>query len=407
MKSLKILISAYACRPNMGSEPGVGWNTIREVSKYHQIWVLTREDNRAAIKSGMGDFNSSKPHFIYCEPPQWFNWWHSTQLPHYYMWQIEAFFQARRLYQEICFDAAHHITYVRYSTPSFLSLLPVPFIWGSVGGGEMAPKSYWKTFSASGKRYEILRAIAHRAGEIDPFTGITARRSALVRATTGATAKRLLKLGASRIEIYSESGLSQAEIEILSQFAMPSDPPVRFISMARLLHWKGLHLGIMAFAKADLSSDAEYWIVGEGPEKEKLQALAQHLGVGDQIRFWGRLPREETLNKLSQCHALIHPSLHDSGGWVCLEAMAAGRPIVCLDIGGPSVQVTSETGFLVSANTPEQSVQEMGQALTTICHQPALCYQMGEAGRQRVKNKFCWETKGHQLAQTYLELSTQ
>lgn len=270
----------------------------------------------------------------------------------------------------------------------------------------MAPRGFWKTFSTSGKRYEILRFIAHRLGEIDPFTGMTARRSALVRATTEATANRLLKLGASNVEIYSESGLSQAEIETLSHCAAPSGSCIRFISMARLLHWKGLHLGITAFATADLPEDAEYWILGEGPEKEKLEALADELGVGEKVTFLGRLPRNETLEKLSQCHALIHPSLHDSGGWVCLEAMAAGRPVVCLNLGGPSVQVTDETGFLLAADTPEQSIQAIGEALTKIGSQIELCHSLGAAGQQRVKDNFCWETKGYQLAQTYLKLST-
>ena len=49
---------------------------------------------------------------------------------------------------------------------------------------------------------------------------------------------------------------------------------------------------------------------------------------------------------------LIHPSLHDSGGWVCLEAMAAGRPVICLDLGGPGLQVTEKTGIKVKASTP-------------------------------------------------------
>ena len=126
--------------------------------------------------------------------------------------------------------------------------------------------------------------------------------------------------------------------------------------MGRLLHWKGFHLGLRAFAQADLS-EAEYWVCGDGAEWDRLHQLVKELKIESQVKFWGKLPRDQVLEKLGQCHVLVHPSLHDSGGWVCLEAMAAGRPVICLDLGGPAVQVTQETGFKIPATTPEESIQ--------------------------------------------------
>lgn len=51
MKCFNVLISAYSCRPAMGSEPGVGWNTARELVKQHRVWVITRDDNRPMIEA--------------------------------------------------------------------------------------------------------------------------------------------------------------------------------------------------------------------------------------------------------------------------------------------------------------------------------------------------------------------
>jgi hypothetical protein len=79
-------------------------------------------------------------------------------------------------------------TFVKYSTPSFLSLLPVPFIWGPVGGGESAPKDFWQGFSLRGKVYETLRNLARWLGEHDGFVQLTAQRCVLALATTKATA---------------------------------------------------------------------------------------------------------------------------------------------------------------------------------------------------------------------------
>lgn len=408
MEPLNILISAYACGPNMGSEPGVGWNTVQEIAKYHRVCVLTRNSNRPAIETELAVRPAPNIKFVYFDPPAWAAWLPPAQVPHYYFWQVEAYFVARRLLKSQTFDVVHHVTYVRYSTPSFLAYLPIPFIWGSVGGGEQAPQSFWQDFSLRGKTYEILRMLAHRIGELDPFTRATAKRSILVRATTNDTGQRLKYLGANNIEIFSESGLSQAELDQLAQSEHPIDSPVRFITMARLLHWKGVHLGIKAFAKFShsCSVQAEYWILGEGPERETLERMACELGVADRVKFWGRLPRSQTLKRLSECHALVHPSLHDSGGWVCLEAMAAGRPVLCLDLGGPSVQVIDAAGIRVSAITPEQTVDDLASAMSRLAEDKNLRISLGQAGQTHVQEKFSWKTKGLQLAHLYHDYSS-
>ena len=64
MKRLKVLVSAYACRPGEGSEPGVGWNVVRELVEYHDIWVLTRSDNRVSIESELTQHPLPELHFI-------------------------------------------------------------------------------------------------------------------------------------------------------------------------------------------------------------------------------------------------------------------------------------------------------------------------------------------------------
>lgn len=406
MKCLKVLVSAYACRPNMGSEPGVGWNVVRELVKNHKVWVFTRYDNRPTIEAELVSNPIPGLHIVYYDLPHWVRWSKQEQRRvqlHYYLWQIGAYFVARNLHREVGFDIVHHVTYVKYWSPSFLSLLPVPFIWGPVGGGESAPKAFWQDFSLCGKAYETLRDFVRWLGECDPFVHLTAKRSVLARATTEDTAERVRKIGARNVQVFPEAGLPKEEIARLAQYAMPNGCSVKFISMGRLLHWKGFHLGLRAFAKADLP-DAEYWVVGDGPESERLQTIVEDLGIVQQVKFWGRLPRDETLQKLGQCVALVHPSLHDSGGWVCLEAMAAGRPVVCLDLGGPAVQVTQETGFKVPAHTPEQAVRDLAEAMARLAKDSELRVRMGQAGQKRVSEVYSWEIKGQSLAQLYEEI---
>jgi glycosyltransferase involved in cell wall biosynthesis len=108
--------------------------------------------------------------------------------------------------------------------------------------------------------------------------------------------------------------------------------------------------------------------------------------------------------RLARCHVLVHPSLHDSGGWVCLEAMASARPVICLDLGGPATQVTDDTGFRVHAGTPEQAIADMAAAMRKLHDDPELRRRMASAGPKRVIEAFCWDEKVRRMNQIYAEL---
>lgn len=405
MKRLKVMMSAYACEPGKGSEPGVGWNVAREMAEHHDIWVLTRANNRSVIEAELARCPVPNLRFVYYDLPGWAKWWkkggRGVQL-YYYLWQIGAYGVARRLHRQVDFDLTHHVTFVKYWAPSFVSLLNAPFLWGPVGGGESAPRSFWDEFSPEGRRYEGLRDVARWLGEHDPFVRRTARRSRVALATTVDTAARLKALGASGVTTRSQVGLTPAEIQELHSIPEASCLFPRFVSVGNLLHWKGFDLGLRAFAAADLPG-TEYWVIGDGPERARLTSLAASLGVAERVTFFGQLPRAAVLEKVRACAALVHPSLHDSGGFVCLEAMAAGKPVICLDLGGPAVQVTPETGFKVAAQNPDQAVRDMADAMRRLVDDEAMRLRMGEAGRQRVSEKFSWERKAEALNAHYAE----
>jgi glycosyltransferase involved in cell wall biosynthesis len=404
---MKILLSAYACEPGRGTELGVGWNTAWEIAKYHEVWVLTRpDDGRESIEAELAHNPNPNLHFVYFTLPIWgggWKWGNGAIHIHYYLWQIQAYFVARKLHQEIGFDLAHHVTFVRHSTPSFLVFLPIPFIWGPVGGGESAPEPFWQDFSLRNRIYEFLRSAARWVGECDPFARMTAQKSTIVRATTQDTAVRVERMGAKKVEIFSEASLTKEEIENLMKYDNGDVSTVRFISMGRLLHWKGFHLGLRAFAQAGIP-EAEYWFLGDGPERQNLEALAEKLGVASKVKFWNRLPREEALQKLGTSTALVHPSLHDSGGWVCLESMAAARPVICLDLGGPGLQVTDLTGFKVKADRRDRAIQELAAAMLKLANEPQLRLSMGQAGQLRIQKFYNWDIRGQEISQFYKNL---
>jgi glycosyltransferase involved in cell wall biosynthesis len=405
-KKLKVLISAYSCRPKMGSEPGVGWNMVRELAQSCQeVWVITRLDNQPSIETELASKPITGLHFVYHDLPVWARWWNRGQIAlyfHYYLWQIGAYFTASKFHHKIGFDLVHHITYGRYCFPSLLSLLPIPFIWGPLGGGEAAPTSFRRDFHWSGRVYETLRDLSRWIGERDPLVKLTAKKSAVAIVCTSETAACVKSLGAKKIEtILGQTGVNQEDIAQFKQRDLfRQEAPIRFISMGRLLHWKGFHLGLRAFALANLEH-GEYWIIGNGPERKRLEALASKLGISDRVCFLGSLAREEALRMLVKSCALVHPSLHDFSPTVCIEAMAAGVPVICLNLGGPAFQITEETGFIISHDTPEKAAQDIAQAMTCLAQNSELRIKMGQAGPKRVSELFMWDIKAKSLAQLY------
>lgn len=408
MKRLNVLISAYACQPGRGSEPGVGWNFARGMARHHNVWVLTREKNRPSIEAELARRDIPGLRFVYYDLPRWASWWRNGERGiqlYYYLWQIGAYDTAKRLHARVCLDVAHHVTFVKYWSPSFLAFLGVPFVWGPVGGGESAPRELWQYFNWRGKLYEYTRDLARWLGERDPLVRMTADRAVRALATTPETAERLRVLNARDVSIFGESGLNDGEIQSLNALPPPSGSSFTFVSLGRLLHWKGFHLGIHAFAQAGLKN-ADYWIVGDGPEFDRLKTLAKSLKVADRVHFPGRLGRDDALQLLGRSHALVHPSLHDSGGWVCLEAMAAGRPVLCMDIGGPAMQVTHETGIKVPATSPTNAVIHLAEGMRHLADNPHLCEQMGAAGRERVDAHYRWTAKTETLAAIYSNIGS-
>src|ERR1700680_3319916 len=101
---MKILVSAYACEPGKGSEPGVGWNWVMQVARFHEVWVITRANNRQAIEAAGATQPGQQVHWVYVALPRWARLWkrgpRGVHL-YYYLWQVGAYVVAKRLHKEV------------------------------------------------------------------------------------------------------------------------------------------------------------------------------------------------------------------------------------------------------------------------------------------------------------------
>ncbi len=402
-------MSAYACEPGCGSEPGIGWNTVEQVSRACDLWVLTRANNRDAIERHTSQEPLSHVKWIYVDLPYWMRWWKKGPrgaLLYYGLWQIVSYRAAKRLHAAHTFDRIHHVTMGAYWMPTFLYRLPVPFIWGPVGGGETCPRSFYRSFSLPGRLREHLRDVLSWVSRFQPVVRAIAQHSRIALATTEETAEKLRRLGAPHVQVLSHTALPHVDFQRLAALPTRTNGPFRAISIGRIVHWKGNHLGIQAFARAKRAlPNSEYWFIGDGPERKRLEQLAANLGISESVRFLGNLPRHQVLDTLADSDVLLHPSLHDSGGYVCVEAMAAARPVICMNLGGPGVLITSETGIKIRALNPEQAVEELAEAIVLLATDHELRSRMALAARRRVREHLLWDAKGAILQGLYSELT--
>ncbi|WP_412068175.1 glycosyltransferase [Rubrivirga sp. IMCC43871] len=413
---LRVLVSAFACDPGEGSEGGVGWNTVRELARHHDVTVLTYAGARMYVEAELAERPVEHLRFAYYALPFEPEKYRVRGEPmhgapgqfHYLAWQMAAARVARRLHRERPFDLSHHITFVKYWTPSAVAGLGVPFVWGPVGGGEAAPEPFVQALGPEGVRYERRREQAQRLFEKLPSVRRTARAARLAFATTDETRVRMEAIGTTPVEVQGAIALPDDEIARLGAIPEPDDGPVRFVCIGRQLALKAYHLGIEAFAAIadDVAlAGAELWMIGDGPEHDRLRQLAADLGVADRVRFFGALPRAEVLERLAETHALIQTSLHESGGSVCLEALAAGRPVVGLALGGTVVHAPPETSVLVPAVTPAQAVVDLADALRYVAVDGPARQRMGREGRRVVAERFAWGAKIAALAERYWEVA--
>ena len=398
----RVLLVAFACGPGRGSEPGQGWQFAHRLAVHHDVTALVYSGFRSVIEREVAERPVAGLRVEYVRLPfeaarHWVDGEDRAGLReqvHYHAWSLAAARRARRLHAEAPFDLVHHVSFMRYWSPSAgAAVRDAPFVWGPVGGGETAPAPFYGGFSTAGRRAARLRDLVRRLSHAVPSVRRTARRATVALATTDESARRIRALGARDVRVAPAGvALPADEIARLGELgAALESGPVRFLAAGRLLHWKGYDLAVRAFADRPDLADSEFWVLGDGPERDALARLAGRLGVGDRVRLLGHRPRAEALEALGAASVFVHPSLHDSGGYATLEAMAARRPVVCLDLGGPGRQVTPATGVAVQARDPDQVVRDLGDAFTRLAADGALRRRLGEAARARVEAVFTWD----------------
>jgi glycosyltransferase involved in cell wall biosynthesis len=399
---VKVIIGAYACEPSQGSEPAVGWHWAHEaVNAGHDVWVFTRRNNREEIERSLGAKQAS-PVFEYLDLPRPFLWLkhrfgHAGLLAYYYAWQIALAFKARRLHRRVGFDLAHHVTFVNDWLPSGLSLLPIPFVWGPVGGStHRLPKNVELCLPTYARRHEMTRTVLQTVfRRMDPFVAVTRRKAKIILVYTREGLEGFSRSERLRARAVVHIGISRDGPARELALKRPTDRSrLHILTGGRLVHWKGYDLlieGFARFARASPEIDARLIITGTGRFRPSLEALAVREGVGEHVDFLGFLRRRDDVLELMQdCDLYALPTLRDGPPVALLEAMGFGLPVLCLDLGATAELVPEHAAIKIKPISRSFIVAQIADACRWVSEHPDESHAMGQAARSYALEHHDW-----------------
>jgi len=174
---------------------------------------------------------------------------------------------------------------------------------------------------------------------------------------------------------------------------------VRILTIGRLVKEKGLFYGLEAVHRLVHErklTNIEYYILGDGPEREELQAMAQKLQIKDKVYFMGSQTQEAVVKVLRDSDLFLLPSIAEALPVVLMEAQATGLPVIATDVGSVAqVMADGRSGYIV----PVRDVGAMCDKIEFLLRNPQLWAVMGEAGRRHIEEHYDIKKLNQRLVQ--------
>jgi glycosyltransferase involved in cell wall biosynthesis len=217
----------------------------------------------------------------------------------------------------------------------------------------------------------------------------------LVLANSAGIARRARELGAA------DARVLRLGTDLPVVVARPADPPV-LVSTAHLVARKR-HADVLRalWLLRDRHPQLRYLVIGDGPEREPLRALALELGLSDRVELAGQLEPGEALTRTRAATVFAMPSVDEAFGVAYVEAMAGGLPAIgCL--GEPGPEEIAEAGEGMSL-VPPADVEALAAEIDGLLAHPRLLAEAGARARATVAEAFSWERCGAATVAAYEE----
>lgn len=399
---MKVLVNCYACSPYKGSEPGMGWNFIKALSKFHELHIITE----SKFKNDLDKYFSEHPdelkncHFYFIAkerhkklrriwPPSYY-WFYKA-------WQKEAFILAQKLEAQHNFDVVHQLNMIGYREPGYLYRLNKPFVWGPIGGFNITP---WKLLPSMGLYgclfYGCRNLINLWQMHCSKQVKQAIEQSKELISATKDDQTTIKKLWQKDSLIIPEVGFTPNNHTILKT----RNGKLRICWSGLHIPRKALNLLLEAVNISKYKEQIELHILGAGSYTKKWERLAKKLSITN-IEWHGWVEKEKALEIMQDTHVFAITSLSDATSTVLLEALSYGLPIIALDHLGFSNIITPKCGIKVKVQSKKQVLRDFAFAIDQLFEDEPLRQRLAKGALKRAKD-FTWEEKAQTIHSLYL-----
>ena len=268
----------------------------------------------------------------------------------------------------------------------FLRKGPIPFVVGPLNGGLRSAPGFSQPDMQNKWVWSVRKLYRHV-----PFARSTYRNAAAIiiasyHMRAGLTAY------SDKLFFIPENGIPNS---LCSADARRPEPgaKLQLIFVGGLVPRKACYLGLRAAAPLLRKDLAHFTLIGDGPERGRLEELVKSLEIEKAVTFCGWLPHAEVFNRLRAADVVVLPAIREGGGGVVFEALASGAVPVILDYGGPGDIVHPEVGYKVPATSETEVVAEMEKILSNLAGDRDLLYRLRQRGMVYAQERLTWEAK--------------
>lgn len=395
---------SFSCCPNRGSEPGVGWNRAVGAARFCDVWVMTCEQDWRQTISDYLDKHGAIPGLQFVFVPHGALEMLLRRIPGmyyaaYHLWHRRAFRAARELHDQVKLDLTHQITFCGFREPSHLWRLPVPFVWGPIGGTQNYP---WRFLWGAGWS-AVVKETARTAANVLQLRFSRRVRNARRKAAAVLVANSFVQRQFTRVHPCQTSLLPDvglASVAGSETGRRRADDGLRVLWSGLVEDHKALEILLEALATLPADVPCELRVLGSGSCLTRMQRLARRRGIEHRVTWLGWLPHAEAIAQFAWADVFLFTSLRDTTGTVLVEALGAGVPVVAFDHQGAADVVDATCGVKIAVTNRSDAVRRFGQVLTDLARRPSQLLALRRGCIERAE-KYLWTRATERLIETY------
>lgn len=400
---LSILVNAYACSPNMGSEPGMAWNWCVNLARYCELHIITEGEFRENIEAVIPTLPQGKNmHFYYnpvSEKVRKMCWnqgdWRFYR--HYRKWQYKTYRMAVDIMKTHHIDVMHQLNMIGFREPGYLwKIEGIPLVWGPVDAKEKFPVAYLK--GAGLKRQLFMRLKNLITGlqlKYEKRVHWMVKRCSIVVSASSESRKSFKKFFGVDSPLLNETGC-YPQSHVCQDKTQKSFFDLLWVG--KLDFRKQLGLAIRTVAAMN-NKQVRLHIVGAG-DATAYQQQAERLGIADLCVWHGAVTYEQVQELMQQADVFFFTSVAEGTPHVVLEAIGNNLPVVCFDVCGHGDSVNGQIGHKIQFSDPNQSVLDFTKTLNALEADRKRLRQLSLNCKQR-QMELSWENKAKQMIKLY------